>query len=124
MYVAYRSSTPPECRFVKSDGRRCHAMALRGMAYCYFHLPGRRRPTAKGRPEKPIRIEFEPAGQPQKKPITQIKSAMAQGRLDHRNGELCIYGINLIARNDTATNIAALHWNAAEASVGNLASNS
>jgi len=124
MYIANRSSAPQECRAVKSDGRRCHAMALRGMAYCYFHLPARRRPVAKGRPEKPIRIEFEPAGQPQRKPIAQIRTSMAQGRLGRRTAELCIYGINLIARNNTTTEIAALRRNAAEASTGDLASTS
>ena len=26
-----------ECRHIKTDGMRCHAAALRGKAWCYFH---------------------------------------------------------------------------------------
>src|SRR5271167_1274063 len=99
MYIGYPSGKPQECRFIKSDGRRCHAMAVRGMAFCYFHLPAHRGPNAKGRPQKPIRIEFQPAndGHSHKKPIAQLKTAFAEGRLDHRSGELCIYGLRILA---------------------------
>jgi hypothetical protein len=101
MYAFNRTGKPPECRFIKSDGRRCHAMAIRNMAYCYHHLPPHRRPTAKGRPLKPIRIEFNHAidGQSLKKPIAQLKAAMTQGRLDHRRGELCLYAMRVLATN-------------------------
>lgn len=27
-----------ECRHIKSDGKRCHAAALRGKPYCFFHM--------------------------------------------------------------------------------------
>jgi len=99
MYALNRTGTPQECRCVKSDGSRCHAMALRNMAYCYHHLPAHRRPTATGRPAKPIRIEFALGSESQsrKKAVEQLKAAMAQGRLDHRTGQLCIYGLNVIA---------------------------
>ncbi len=97
MYAFNVPGKPQECRFVKSDGRRCHAMSMRGMAYCYHHLPAHRQLTANGRPPKPIRVEFVPgdASQSRKKAVAQLKTAMAQGRLDHRRGELCIYGLNL-----------------------------
>jgi hypothetical protein len=99
MYIGYPSGKPQECRAIKSDGRRCHAMAMRGMAYCYFHLPSHRRPNAKGRPLKPLRIEFQPAAdnQSHKKPIAQLKTAIAEGRLDHRRGELLLYGMRVLA---------------------------
>jgi hypothetical protein len=35
--------------------------------------------------------------QSSKKAGEQLKTAMAQGRLDHRTGQLCIYGLNVIA---------------------------
>jgi hypothetical protein len=99
MHAFSRTGKPQECRFIKSDGRRCHSMAMRGMAYCYFHLPSHRRPNAKGRPLKPLRIEFQPAadGQSHRKPIAQVKAVMAEGRLDHRSEELCIYGMRILA---------------------------
>jgi hypothetical protein len=31
-----------ECRHIMPSGAKCHSPALRGMAYCYFHVPGRR----------------------------------------------------------------------------------
>lgn len=72
---------------------------MRGKAYCYFHLLSRSRSNAKGRPLRPLRIEFqlEGDGQSHKKPIAQLKEAVAQGRLDRQLGELCIYGMNLLA---------------------------
>lgn len=99
MSIVYQPGKPQECRFIKSDGRRCQAMAMRGMAYCYFHLPAHRHPNAEGRPLKPLRIEFQPAGegQPRKTPVAQLKAAMKEGWLDHRTGELCAYGMRLLA---------------------------
>jgi hypothetical protein len=99
MYIGYPSGMPQECRFIKSDGRRCHAMAMRGMAYCYFHLPAHRRQSAKGRPLKPLRIDFQPAvdSQSHNKPIARLKAAMVEGRLDHRRGELFLYGMRVLA---------------------------
>jgi hypothetical protein len=110
MYIGYPSGKPQECRAVKSDGRRCHAMAMRGMAYCYFHLPARRRPSAKGRPLKPLRIEFHLTGdrQSHKKPTAQLKAAVKQGRLDHRTGELCAYGMRIVAGTN-GNNTSASH---------------
>lgn len=99
MYTFNRNGKPQECRFVKSDGRRCHAMAMRNMAYCYHHLPAHRRPNAKGRPEKLMHVDFVLGDETQscKKAVEPLKTAMAQGRLDHRIGELCIYGLNISA---------------------------
>ena len=31
-----------ECRHIKTNGHRCHGAALRGKAYCYFHMNLRR----------------------------------------------------------------------------------
>ena len=31
-----------ECRHIMPTGSKCHSPAMRGMAYCYFHRPGRR----------------------------------------------------------------------------------
>jgi hypothetical protein len=72
-------------------------MCVRGMAYCYFHLPARRRPSAKGRHEKPIRLDFQPGGtaQSRERAISQLKQAMGEGRLDHIRGDLCIYALNI-----------------------------
>ncbi|MGD0914531.1 MAG: hypothetical protein ABR928_21770 [Terracidiphilus sp.] len=105
MSIVYRPGKPQECRFIKSDGRRCHSMSMRGMACCYFHLPAHRRPIAKGRPLKTLRIEFQPPtnGQPRKTPFAQLKTAIKQGRLDRRTGELCAYGMRLLTRTSSST---------------------
>jgi hypothetical protein len=104
MYIGYPSGKPQECRFVKSNGRRCHSMAMRGMANCYFHLPARRRPTAKGRPLKPLRVEFQPAapGQRRNTPFAQLKTAMKEGRLDRRRGELCAYALRIVTETNAS----------------------
>jgi hypothetical protein len=31
-----------ECRHIKTNGERCHAAALSGKPYCYFHMNLRR----------------------------------------------------------------------------------
>jgi hypothetical protein len=94
MINAYRPGIAPECRFIMSNGCRCHAIAVRGMAYCRYHLPAKRRPNAKGRPLRPLRIEFQSVERAAK-PVAQIKKAMAQGRIDHPRGELLMYGMQI-----------------------------
>lgn len=44
---------PKECRHIKTDGRKCHGMAMRGEYYCYAHHPKRRRPAPSIRSTKP-----------------------------------------------------------------------
>jgi hypothetical protein len=100
MYTGNRSIPYPECRFIKSDGRRCHSPAMRGMAYCFFHQPSRRRATGKGRPPKPICIELpsDGDGQSYRKSLSQLRAAVAEGRLDHLKARLCFYGIQIAAQ--------------------------
>ena len=90
----------PECRSIKSDGRRCHSPAMRGMAYCYFHQPSRRRPTNKGRPQKPFVFERpgSSAGLTHSKSMNRVTKAIGEGRLSHRLAGLCSYAINLATK--------------------------
>jgi len=44
---------PKECRHIKTDGRKCHGMAMRGEYYCYAHHPKRRQPAPSIRTIKP-----------------------------------------------------------------------
>ena len=53
----------PECRHIMPDGAKCHSPAMRGMAYCYYHTPGRRSgrpPLPKNGPATPLPQSPEP----------------------------------------------------------------
>ena len=100
MYTGKTSSIPPECRFIKTNGRRCHSPSIRGMAYCYFHQPSRRRATGKGRPQTPITLELAPddgRGQSYRNSLAKLRQAVDEGRLDHLKADLCFYAINIVA---------------------------
>lgn len=100
MAIIKINSKYPECRFIKSDGRRCHSPAMRGMAYCYFHQPSRRRPTNKGRPQKPFVFELPGNGEgfTYRKSMDSVTKAVAEGRLNRSVAGLCSYAINLAAQ--------------------------
>ena len=97
----------PECRFVKSDGRRCHSPAMRGMAYCYFHQPARRLGVPKGRPQKPIHLEL-PTGNDDKsyqRSVTKLRRLVAEGRVSHQRADTYLFALSVAAqimKNDQA----------------------
>jgi hypothetical protein len=41
-----------ECRHIMPSGAKCHSPAMRGMAYCFFHAPGRRPAQGQSRVHK------------------------------------------------------------------------
>jgi hypothetical protein len=100
VYTVRKSSIPPECRFIKSNGRRCHSPAMRGVAYCYFHQLSRRGANGKGRPQKPFNIELpadDESGQSYRNSLARLRQAVAEGRLDHVKARLSLYAINIFA---------------------------
>ena len=83
----------PQCEYIKQDGQRCRAMAMRGAALCISHNPAaaslKRRATQKGgrnrrarrvaeRPPKPVRIRN----------IKDVRTLLFRSLADLRNGEV------------------------------------
>ena len=60
-----------ECRHIMPSGKKCHAAALRGTAYCYFHT--RVHHYAKAKPE--------PKNAPLKLPVLEDRIGRVKSRL-------------------------------------------
>jgi len=92
------------CDYVKPDGSRCGALALRGQAQCYFHQPDEQR----GRPpgKQPARSCEPPFELPElwdfsdiQEAIQLVLDALMDGRLDSRAGAKLVYGLQLASNN-------------------------
>lgn len=93
----------PECRHILPTGRKCHAVAMRGKAFCYFHMldkraPARKRATA-AKKKQPAEASL---ALPKALDRTTINTAigrvlhtLAAGRIATRRASALLYGLQL-----------------------------
>lgn len=85
-----------ECRHILPRGTKCKAAALRGRPYCYFHdqlHTYRQDGTRDGK--DPLRLPSIEDASGIQLALTQVMNAMANGRLDSREGVRLIYGLQV-----------------------------
>jgi hypothetical protein len=92
-----------ECRHIKPNGAKCHAPALRGMPYCYFHKRLHRHIVPE--PERPREgyetlelgiLEDRCAVQ---LALSKVLDAIGSARLDPRRAGLLLYGLQVASNN-------------------------
>jgi hypothetical protein len=87
------------CRHIKSNGLRCKAAAVRGSAYCHFHIRVRR--TCKTSTglwddvrlpvlEDPADVQFA---------ISEVVNALLSSRVDGRRAGLLLYALQIASQN-------------------------
>lgn len=87
-----KANKAPRCNHVLPDGRTCSQPALRLRQFCRFHdlaLKATRR----------CELASVDSAEGLQTAITQIVSAMMEGRMSQRTGQLCFYGLNLAVAN-------------------------
>ncbi len=94
----------PSCRHIKEDGVFCHAPALRGRDYCYFHLRvlGRRMRMAKElahQQEHRLRFPALEDLNSVQVALMQVLDALASGQLEERRAGLLLYGLQQASSN-------------------------
>ncbi len=104
-----------ECRHILTSGRKCHAAALRGKAYCYFHYNAHlQRHTAKNSrylsytPDLQIPLLEDPAAV--QLAINEVVQAIAQNRIEPKRAGRLLFGLQLASINvKKAKKIIAKH---------------
>jgi hypothetical protein len=83
----------PECRHIKTNGEKCRSVALRGKAYCYFHMrlhttvADARKPTKSK--DRPIDFTFTDSPVAIQLGVYQVLSALGSLSISpHRAGQM------------------------------------
>ncbi len=79
------------------NGCKCHAYALRGLPYCYFHNRLHSRPAAT--PEKPIEIPVTEDRSAIQLALADVLNALCSSRLDPKRAGLVLYGLQIASQN-------------------------
>ena len=93
MHENYKQANrAPRCKHRLADGRPCPQPALRNHRFCRLHDPSRKKTAglAIALPDSPENVQAA---------ITQVVSAMLEGRMDGKTGSACLYGLQLAAAN-------------------------
>jgi len=90
----------PECRHIMPSGAKCHALALRGMPYCYFHARGHRPAQGQGRiPKQPLKLPVLKDSSAIQVALGQVLSAIASSKINARSAGQLLYGIQIASDN-------------------------
>ena len=93
----------PECRHIKTNGEKCHAVSLRGKAYCYFHMrlhttvAGARKPTKSK--DRPIDFTFTVSPVAIQLGVYQVLSALGSLSVDPRRAGQMLYALQVATQN-------------------------
>ena len=89
-----------ECRHIMPNGAKCHAAALRGKPYCYFHT---RLHHFTSQPPIPpdgtLRLPVLEDQTAIQLAVSQVLDALCSSRLDPRRAGLFLYGIQIASQN-------------------------
>jgi len=86
----------PECRHIMPNGAKCHSPAMRGMAYCYFHTPGRRSAQGQGRAQKkPLKLPVLDDRTAIQIAVTQVLNAIGSSKISRRSAGQLLYGLQI-----------------------------
>ena len=89
-----------ECRHIKPNGLKCEAMALRGKAYCYFHMRLHERKTRPApKSDEPLKLPVLEDRTAIQMALAEILDAFASSRLDKGDASLYLYALQIASQN-------------------------
>ena len=93
--------TIPECRFIKSNGLKCQAVAMRGSPFCYHHARIRVLPSRPRRNNEAVlnlpSLDDPSAALPF---INEVLQALASNRISSKRAGSLLYALQ-VARTNT-----------------------
>jgi hypothetical protein len=93
----------PECRHIKTNGEKCHSVALQGKPYCFFHLRLHNTVAAARKPSKskdrPIDFTFTDSPAAIQLGVYQVLSALGSTSIDPRRAGLMLYALQVATQN-------------------------
>jgi len=84
-----------ECRHIKPGGRRCHAVALRGMPYCYFHQKLHKAVNASKKAHRRLELGSLEDATGIQLAVIHVVDALTKARIDKREAGVLFYGLSL-----------------------------
>ena len=85
-----------ECRHIMPSGAKCHSPALHGMAYCYFHVQGRRPAKGQGRVHKqPLKLPVLKDRSAIQIALGQVLSAISSSKINARSAGQLLHGLQI-----------------------------
>jgi len=92
-----------QCRHILVNGQNCHAMAVRGKSYCYFHDRLHRTQAAMRKPfkKKERKIEYSFPDSPASILLSthQVLNALGDSSIDLRRAGLTLYALQVATQN-------------------------
>ena len=90
----------PECRHIRTNGVKCHALALRGKPWCYYHA------RLHTQAPRPTTIPDEPLSLPSlgdrsgiQAALGQVLDAIGSSRLSTRRAGLLLHALQIASTN-------------------------
>lgn len=87
-----------ECRHILTSGHKCKAAALRGKAYCYYHIASRRFAAKKITHMDPLEFPSIEDAAGVQIAINQVLRALGNWRIEPRHAGVYFYGLHIAAR--------------------------
>src|ERR1700687_2562381 len=89
-----------ECRHIMPSGANCHSPAQRGMAYCFFHMPGRRNAEGQARAnKKPLKLPALVDRGEVQAAISQVLNALVSSKITTRTAGQLLFGLRIASDN-------------------------
>jgi hypothetical protein len=95
-----------ECRHIKTDGLRCHAAALRGKPWCYFHAKLHRLHSANLPDSQKFQMPPIEDSSSVLIAIGQVIRSLNSPYMDSRRAGVLLYGLQIAAQLTRRTNTA------------------
>ena len=90
-----------ECRHIMPNGSKCHGSALRGKAFCHFHMRLRQVMSKAKQPEneQPIELPVLEDRSAIQLALAQVLNALGSSHLDPKRAGLFLYGLQIASQN-------------------------
>jgi hypothetical protein len=86
------------CRHILINGQRCKAAALRGQAFCYYHVTARRYTSISTTSADPLLLPSTEDAAGVLLALNQVLRGLASRRIDHRQARAFFQGLQIAAR--------------------------
>jgi hypothetical protein len=84
-----------ECRFIKTNGLKCHSPAMRGSVFCYFHARTRIYVSRSQPKDKALQLPPLENFASLQDALNEIVQALASGRVDTKRAGNLLYALQL-----------------------------
>jgi hypothetical protein len=89
----------PECHHIMPNAAKCHSPALRGKAYCYYHLRLHSLAPKPAPASRKLKIPSLADRREIQTAISQVSNALTSSRINLRDAGLLLYALQIASHN-------------------------